>query len=216
MELIEKENISASSAILVSVGTKDTDADEIEKSLDELSRLLDTAGGKEFARVIQIKDSLDPKTLIGSGKVTEIAELCKNNDINLVVFDIDLAPSQIRNLEEGFGGEVRVIDRSMLILDIFALHALSGEGKLQVELAQLKYTAPRLTGKGTVLSRLGGGIGTRGPGETKLETDRRHMKRRIYALEEELKALDKNRTTMRVSRDRSGIKKIAIVGYTNA
>ena len=112
--------------------------------------------------------------------------------------------------------EVSVIDRSMLILDIFALHAVTGEGKLQVELAQLKYTAPRLIGKGTEMSRLGGGIGTRGPGESKLESDRRHMRRRITALENELEILDKNRRTMRASRDKSGIAKVAIVGYTNA
>ena len=124
----------------------------------------------------------DPRTLIGSGKVAEIAALCEDNEIELVVFDEELAPSQIRNLEEELGKDVRVIDRSMLILDIFALHAVSREGKLQVELAQLKYTAPRLTGHGVEMSRLGGGIGTRGPGETKLESDRRHIRRRISAL----------------------------------
>jgi GTP-binding protein HflX len=132
------------------------------------------------------------------------------------VFDCELSPSQIRNLEEELGDGVRVIDRSMLILDIFALHAVSREGKLQVELAQLKYTAPRLTGHGTEMSRLGGGIGTRGPGESKLETDRRHLHRRVTALESELAELERNRATMRASRDRSGIAKIAIVGYTNA
>ena len=132
------------------------------------------------------------------------------------MFDEELAPSQIRNLEAEIGDRVRIIDRSMLILDIFALHAVSREGKLQVELAQLKYTAPRLTGHGTELSRLGGGIGTRGPGESKLETDRRHLHRRITALETELKELERNRLTMRAARDRSGVPKIAIVGYTNA
>ncbi len=203
-------------AVLVGIVTRENDADEVEKSLDELSRLLDTAGGTEFARVTQSKDTLDPRTVIGSGKVEEIGELCKNNDIKLVIFDIELSPSQIRNLEDDIGDDVRVLDRSMLILDIFALHATTREGKLQVELAQLKYTAPRLMGKGSEMSRLGGGIGTRGPGESKLESDRRHIKRRIVALEEELSELEQNRQTMRASRDRSNIPQIAIVGYTNA
>ncbi len=206
----------ATKAVLVGICTDDVDFVELEKSLDELERLLDTAGGECFAKVIQNKDKPDPRTLIGSGKVREIAALCNSYGLSLVVFDSDLSPSQIRNLEEALGDDVRVIDRSMLILDIFALHAATREGKLQVELAQLKYTAPRLMGKGVEMSRLGGGIGTRGPGESKLETDRRHMKRRIVALEEELCALDKNRQTMRAARDRSGITKIAIVGYTNA
>ena len=206
----------ATKAILVGICVNDTDDDEVEKSLDELERLLDTAGGVCFAKLIQNKDKPDPRTLIGSGKVQELAALCHGYDVELVVFDEELSPSQIRNLEDALGEDVRVIDRSMLILDIFALHAVSREGKLQVELAQLKYTAPRLTGQGKDLSRLGGGIGTRGPGESKLESDRRHMKHRIVALEEELRTLDKNRRTMRASRDRSGIPKIAIVGYTNA
>ena len=205
-----------SRAILVGICMDDCSAEELDKSLDELERLLDTAGGVCFARVVQNKDHPDPRTLIGSGKVAEIAALCNLNEIGLVVFDEELSPSQIRNLEDALGDDVRVIDRSMLILDIFALHAVTGEGKLQVELAQLKYTAPRLTGKGTEMSRLGGGIGTRGPGESKLESDRRHMRRRIAALENELEILDKNRRTMRASRDKSGIAKVAIVGYTNA
>ena len=203
-------------AVLVGICTDDADAAELEKSLDELERLLDTAGGVCFAKLIQNKDKPDPRTLIGSGKVRELSEICGGNGVELVVFDEELSPSQIRNLEDELGDDVRVIDRSMLILDIFALHAVTREGKLQVELAQLKYTAPRLTGHGKDMSRLGGGIGTRGPGESKLESDRRHMKHRVVALEEELRALDKNRQTMRVSRDRSGIPKIAIVGYTNA
>ena len=205
-----------SKAVLVGIVTRENDAIEVEKELDELARLLDTAGGEEFARLVQNKDTPDPRTLIGKGKVEELSDLCKNNGIKLVIFDAELSPSQIRNLEDDIGDGVSVIDRSMLILDIFALHATTGEGKLQVELAQLKYTAPRLIGKGTELSRLGGGIGTRGPGESKLESDRRHMKRRIDALEEELDALEKTRKTMRASRDRSEIPQIAIVGYTNA
>ena len=196
-------------------GEYDYSSYDIEKSLDELERLLATAGGTVFARMTQSKEAPDPRTYIGSGKVTELADLCADNEIKLVVFDTELSPSQIRNLEDRLGN-VTVIDRSMLILDIFALHAVTGEGKLQVELAQLKYTVPRLSGKGTELSRLGGGIGTRGPGESKLESDRRHIKRRIAALEAELEVLEKNRKTMRASRDKSNMPGIAIVGYTNA
>ena len=203
-------------AVLVGVSTKDTDMEEAERGLCELSRLLDTAGGETVARVVQSKASPDPRTVIGSGKVAEIAELCENNEIDLVIFDIELSPSQIRNLEDGIGGKVRVLDRSMLILDIFALHATTMEGKVQVELAQLKYTAPRLIGQGLQMSRLGGGIGTRGPGESQLEIDRRHIQRRIHALEEQLEEMSKNRRTMRATRQRSGIPTVALVGYTNA
>ncbi|MBO4213209.1 MAG: GTPase HflX, partial [Clostridia bacterium] len=166
-------------------------------------------------RMTQQLPSPNPATFIGEGKVYELCLLCRDNEIDVVVFDEELSPSQIRNVEDILGN-VRVIDRTMLILDIFALHATTGEGKLQVELAQLRYTSPRLTGHGTEMSRLGGGIGTRGPGESKLESDRRHVQRRIKALENELELLEKNRKTMRASRDRSGIPKVAIVGYTNA
>ena len=190
--------------------------ESVDKSLDELEGLLTTAGGIAVARLTQNKEAPDTRTVIGSGKAAELAYICSINDITLVVFDCELSPSQIRNLEDILGDGVRVIDRSMLILDIFALHAVTGEGKLQVELAQLKYTAPRLVGHGSEMSRLGGGIGTRGPGESKLETDRRHMMRRIHSLEAQIAEMDKNRKTMRVSRDRSGIPEIAIVGYTNA
>ena len=214
--MMEKMEIQSGRAVLVGLNTPDTSMEETEKSLGELERLLETAGGVCFAKVVQNKEHPDVRTCIGVGKVAEVKQLCGAYGVELVVFDPELSPSQIRNLEELIGEDVRVIDRSMLILDIFALHAVSGEGKLQVELAQLKYTAPRLMGKGTELSRLGGGIGTRGPGESKLESDRRHMKRRIVALEEELRNLDRNRQTMRAARDRSGLKKIAIVGYTNA
>ncbi len=209
-----KEN-AAQNAILVSIAATQRDVDDANRGLNELARLLDTAGGTEFARVIQIKDSFDVRTCIGSGKVHEIAALAKNNDIHLVVFDFELSPAQIRNLEDSWE-DVSVIDRSMLILDIFASHAVSGEGKLQVELAQLKYTAPRLIGKGKDMSRLGGGIGTRGPGESQLESDKRHLKERIHALERQLEEVAHNRRIMRASRERSCIPKIAIVGYTNA
>lgn len=213
---MKDSEIVKSSAILVGIAERGSDLPECERSLDELERLLDTAGGKTFARVIQVKDSFDPRTCIGSGKVQEISELCKNNCIELVIFDFELTPAQIRNLENDVGDDIRVIDRSMLILDIFALHATSGEGKLQVELAQLKYSAPRLMGRGNELSRLGGGIGTRGPGESKLESDRRHMKEKVYALERRLAEMEHNRAVMRAQRDRSGLTKVALVGYTNA
>ena len=206
----------AGRAILVGVSTREESPEEVEKGLDELTRLLDTAGGTVFARVTQNKDTFDPRTIIGSGKVKEISNLCDGNEVGLVIFDMELSPSQIRNLEDDIGHDVRVLDRSMLILDIFALHAVSAEGKVQVELAQLKYTAPRLTGHGAEMSRLGGGIGTRGPGESQLESDRRHMQRRIRALEAQLEEMDSNRRTMRATRDRSGIPRAAIVGYTNA
>lgn len=202
-------------AVLVGIAPDGGALEEAARSLDELERLLDTAGGIAAARVIQVKSAYDPRTCIGSGKVKEIRDLCEREEIDLAVFDFELSPSQIRNLEEDIGC-ADVIDRSMLILDIFALHATSGEGKLQVELAQLKYTAPRLVGQGKDLSRQGGTIGTRGPGESKLESDRRHIKRRIDALEEELAEMEHNRETMRAARDRSGIPKVAIVGYTNA
>ena len=213
---MKNSEIIKSEAIIVGIAERGSDVPECERSLDELERLLDTAGGNVFARVIQVKDSFDPRTCIGSGKVKEISDLCKENEISLVIFDFELTPAQIRNLENDIEPEVRVIDRSMLILDIFALHATSGEGKLQVELAQLRYSAPRLIGHGTELSRLGGGIGTRGPGESKLESDRRHMKEKVIALEKKLAEMEHNRSVMRAQRDRSGLPKIALVGYTNA
>ena len=207
--------INETKAILVTIAERGQDVPECERSLDELERLLDTAGGSCFAKVIQVKEAFDPRTCIGKGKVAEIKELCEENEIDLVIFDFELTPAQIRNLENDIA-VAAVIDRSMLILDIFALHATSGEGKLQVELAQLKYSAPRLIGKGSELSRQGGGIGTRGPGESKLETDRRHLHERVVALERKLEELEENRATMRQQRDKSGLTKVALVGYTNA
>lgn len=214
--MIEKDLPMADRTVLVGLVKKGESLEELDASLDELEGLLKTAGGECVARLTQSKEAPDPRTMIGSGKAAELAYLCACNDVTLVVFDCELSPSQIRNLETIMGDKVRVIDRSMLILDIFALHAVTGEGKLQVELAQLKYTAPRLMGKGTELSRLGGGIGTRGPGETQLETDRRHLQRRIRALEEQIDEIAKNRKTMRSARKRSGVVTVAIVGYTNA
>ncbi len=208
------EDVVLKRAVMVAVANKSSEAEECERSLDELERLLKTAGAEAIARIIQIKSVLDPRTVIGSGKVLEIKEFCEAENADLVVFDFELSPMQIRNLEDDIG--CNVIDRSMLILDIFALHAISGEGKLQVELAQLKYTAPRLIGKGSRLSRQGGGIGTRGPGETQLESDRRHLHSKIASLEAKLRDLEHNRSVMRAQRDRSGLPKIAVVGYTNA
>ena len=209
------EECKITSAVLVGMAENAASIPMHQSSLDELERLLETAGGVAFAKVLQVKSTFDARTCIGSGKVQEIADLCHANGVDLVVFDFELTAGQIRNLEEEMG-DVRVIDRSMLILDIFALHATSGEGKLQVELAQLKYTAPRLMGQGKNLSRQGGGIGSRGPGESKLESDRRHLKERIHALETQLAEMEHTRGVMRRQRDKSGLKKIAIVGYTNA
>ncbi len=214
--IMDNERNIADRAVLVGIVWGEETQQSVDKSLDELCRLLQTAGGECVARLTQNKDKPDVRTVIGSGKAAELAYLCACNDVTLVVFDCEMSPSQIRNVEDIVGDNIRVIDRSMLILDIFALHAVTGEGKLQVELAQLKYTAPRLMGHGTELSRLGGGIGTRGPGESKLETDRRHMQRRIHALEAQIAEMDKNRKTMRAARDRSGTPQVAIVGYTNA
>ena len=217
-ELLQEDSVIAAQAILVGLITRDRDEEECEVSMNELERLLDTAGGSVYARMVQAKDTPDTRTCIGSGKVQELAELCRGGEIKLVIFDCDLTPAQIKNLEKELDaqGDVRVIDRSMLILDIFALHATSAEGKLQVELAQLKYTIPRLSGHGTEMSRLGGGIGTRGPGESKLESDRRHIKRRIAALEEDIRNLEAARATQRKQREKSGLPKVAVAGYTNA
>ncbi len=213
--LFDKENPKKKEVILVAVMDKGGDTVSQEASFDELTRLAETAGASVYARMVQEKEAPDVRTYIGSGKVKELSELCKNSGVKTVIFDSELSPSQIKNLENDLD-DVQVIDRSMLILDIFALHATSGEGKLQVELAQLKYTVPRLMGQGLELSRLGGGIGTRGPGESKLETDKRHVKRRMDALEDALEELAKNRAVQRASRDRSGVFKVAIAGYTNA
>lgn len=203
-------------AAAVGIITPDMSDSDCERSLEELIRLIDTAGGETVITLVQSRDRFDAKTCIGSGKLIELKELCENNGVSLVVFDVELSPSQIRNIEDALGGDISVLDRSMLILDIFAGRAVTSDGKLQVELAQLKYTAPRLMGKGKDLSRLGGGIGTRGPGESKLETDRRHLKRRVEALESALTDLERTRRTIRQARIRSGIPTAAIVGYTNA
>lgn len=206
------ENIQTpETSVLVGLDTGDYDA---EVSIDELEELAKTAGSKVLAKIIQKKEKPDPATYIGSGRLREIRDFCRDNEADLIIFDCELSPSQQRNVENFT--DVRVIDRTTLILDIFAARARSKEGRIQVELAQLKYSLPRLGGKGTELSRLGGGIGTRGPGETKLESDRRHIRRRIEALSAELKEIEKRRIRMRSRREKTGIESVAIVGYTNA
>ena len=189
---------------------------ETEQMLDELSRLLDTSGGETYARLIQAREKPDARTYIGSGKIEELRELCESGGVKAVVFDTELSPAQIKNIEDDLGGDVTVIDRSMLILDIFALHAVTDEGKIQVELAQLQYSSPRLVGRGTEMSRQGGGIASRGPGETKLETDRRRVRARMAALRRELDRIARERELRRYARKRSGIMTVAIAGYTNA
>lgn len=198
-------------AILIGADTGEYDA---ESSMDELSELAKTAGAEELARVLQKREAYEPATVIGEGKLAEVKELCGSLGAELLIFDCELTASQIRNVEDET--DVRVIDRTMLILDIFAGRAVSREGKLQVELAQLKYRLPRLMGIGASLSRLGGGIGTRGPGETQLETDRRHIRRRIDKLSAELKELEERRGYARDRRKTDSVQVGAIVGYTNA
>ena len=196
--------------MLAAVDTGEYDA---ESSLDELEEFTLTAGGEVVARVIQKRPAFDPGTCIGRGRLEEIAEICENNKIDQIIFDCELTATQIRNIEDATG--VHTIDRTMLILDIFAGRATTHEGRLQVELAQNKYRLPRLAGIGIRLSRLGGGIGTRGPGETKLETDKRHIRARISALSSELKEIEKRRTYSRERRKKDGVLVCAIVGYTN-
>ena len=187
---------------------------DIERSMDELEGLCEADGIQVVGRLEQSLERPNSATLIGKGKVEELRDLCESMEVDTVVFNEELSGIQIRNLEEALG--VRVIDRTILILDIFADRALSKEGKLQVELAQLKYRLPRLTGFGRSLSRLGGGIGTRGPGEKKLETDRRHIARRIDDIREELAKAGKSRQTQKSGRAKSGMPVVALVGYTNS
>lgn len=198
-------------ALLVELDTGDYD---VQASLAELYELTRSAGAEPFGAVTQKRPSPDTATCVGSGMMEEIADTVKLHDIDLLIFDCELSPTQIRNIEKISG--IRVVDRTMLILDIFASRAKSKEGKLQVELAQLKYMLPRLSGKGTALSRLGGGIGTRGPGESKLETDRRHIHRRIDTLKEQLELVEKHREQINRRRQKDGVITVALVGYTNA
>lgn len=187
--------------------------DNIESSVEEFKELAKAVNIHVIGNIIQNKDSVDVTYFVGKGKVEEIKEYAQNMQANLIIFNHELSGSQIRNLENEIG--VDVIDRTMLILEIFAKRAVTKEGKLQVELAQLKYRLPRLIGLGEKLSRLGGGIGTRGPGEKKLETDRRHIQSRIYEIEKDLNEITKNRSVQRSKRIKSGLPIVALVGYTN-
>ena len=197
--------------ILVGV---ETGKDRMEESLTELEELLETAGGETVGRVIQNLESINKATYVGKGKVDEIRELAEELGADGIVFDDELSPAQLSNLKDEL--DIKVLDRTLVILDIFAAHAQTSEGKLQVELAQLKYRSSRLTGLGKNLSRLGGGIGTRGPGESKLESDRRAIRERVSQLRSEIEKVESSRETLRKHRMSDGIPVIAIVGYTNA
>ncbi len=196
--------------MLATVDTGDYDA---EQSLDELEELAETAGAETIVRVVQKRPAFDSATCVGSGRLEEMAEICEREEIDQIIFDHELTATQIRNIEDVC--KVHTIDRTMLILDIFAQRATTHEGRLQVEIAQHRYRLPRLAGMGVKLSRLGAGIGTRGPGETKLETDKRHIRTRIATLNQELKEIEKRREHQRARRKKDGILICAIVGYTN-
>ncbi len=187
---------------------------DAERSLDELADLVDAAGGSVVLRALQERPRPDPATFLGSGKVDALGASCAELDVDVVVFDNELSPSQLRQISEAVGR--KVLDRTQLILDIFAARARTREGKLQVELAQLKYLLPRLVGAGAALSRLGGGIGTRGPGETKLETDRRRIRTRIHAISEDIEQVRQRRSQLRERRKKAALPTVALVGYTNA
>ncbi len=209
--MININEIKTEKAILAAVFTGDKDD---EASLEELRELSFTAGAEVIAVVTQNRQTPDNALYIGLGKLNEIKQLIETQEADLLIFDGELTPIQLRNLEKQTN--IRVIDRTMLILDIFAMRAKSNEGKLQVELAQLQYMLPRLIGRGNDLSRLGGGIGTRGPGESKLESDKRHIRRRIDSLKRQLMEVQHRRESMRKRRKKNGIPVIALVGYTNA
>ena len=200
--------------LIVGLMTDDITKERFEDGLAEIARLVETAGGEVLQTMQQKRSRPHPQTVVGAGKVQEIALTVQTLGANLVVFDRDLSPAQIRNLESETG--VRVVDRTEVILDIFAQRAQSRAGKLQVELAQLEYMLPRLTGRGQAMSRLGGGIGTRGPGETKLETERRAIQRRITRLQQEVNQLQAHRSRMRQRRQQYEVPSVAVVGYTNA
>ena len=200
--------------LIVGLWTDDISKERFEDGLAEIARLVETAGGEVLQTMRQKRSQPHPQTVVGAGKVQEIALSVQTLGANLVVFDRDLSPAQVRNLEAETG--VRVVDRTEVILDIFAQRAQSRAGKLQVELAQLEYMLPRLTGRGQAMSRLGGGIGTRGPGETKLETERRAIQRRITRLQQEVNQLQAHRTRLRQRRQNQEISTVAVVGYTNA
>lgn len=199
---------------VILVGASVEDADDTEKSLDELEELAKTAGAVTVGRVIQNREMIHPGTYVGKGKIDEIKELLWETEATGIICDDELSPVQLGNLQDAL--DTKVMDRTLIILDIFAARASTNEGKIQVELAQLKYRQSRLTGLGKSLSRLGGGIGTRGPGEKKLEMDRRLIKGRIAQLNRELKEVKRHREVTREQRNRTRIPVVAIVGYTNA
>ncbi|NDJ25857.1 GTPase HflX [Nostoc sp. B(2019)] len=200
--------------LIVGLMTSERSPQRFQDTLVELARLVDTAGGDVLQTVQQKRSRIHPQTVVGEGKVQEIALTAQTLGVNLVVFDRDLSPSQVRNLEMQIG--IRVVDRTEVILDIFAQRAQSRAGKLQVELAQLEYMQPRLAGRGRTMSRLGGGIGTRGPGETKLETERRAIQQRISRLQKEVNQLQAHRSRLRQRRQHREVPSVALVGYTNA
>ena len=187
---------------------------DAERSLDELAGLAEAAGAEVVLRVLQERPKPDPATFLGSGKVAALKLSCDEMRVDVAIFDNELTPAQLRQIEEQVG--TKIIDRTQLILDIFARRARTREGKLQVELAQLRYLLPRLVGAGAALSRLGGGIGTRGPGETKLETDRRRIRSRIHAISEDLERVRRRRGQLRERRHKTSVPTVALVGYTNA
>lgn len=199
---------------VILVGVQLDENDNVKESLDELEELADTAGAVTVGKIIQNRETVHPGTYIGKGKIEEVRALMLATDATGIICDDELSPAQMNNLEHEL--ECKVMDRTLLILDIFAKHATTSEGKIQVELAQLHYRASRLVGLGASLSRLGGGIGTRGPGEKKLESDRRLIRKRITALKEELSQVEKHRELLRTGRTRGKMKTAAIVGYTNA
>ena len=210
--MLENSFNKSFNAILVAVN-RNSDNYEVENSMNELESLVESANGVVVGKMIQNLDKINTSTYIGKGKVAELAELVENLEVDTVIFDDELSGVQIRNLEDQIG--TKAIDRTILIMDIFAARANSKEGRLQVELAQLQYRLPRLVGFGKSLSRLGGGIGTRGPGEKQIETDRRHIRRRIDDLKKDLADIQKTRTLHRKKRKKSGIPIVALVGYTN-
>ncbi len=199
---------------VILIGVAVNEGDDVEESLDELAELVSTAGARTAGRVIQNRESVHPGTYIGKGKIEEVADLARELDATGIVCDDELSPAQMKNLEDAL--ELKVMDRTMVILDIFAQRASTREGKIQVELAQLRYRLTRLVGMRESLSRLGGGIGTRGPGEKKLEVDRRLVRERISQLKRELKEVELNRETTRALREKNQVPVAAIVGYTNA
>lgn len=214
MEQLRHETIEKAVLVGLHAAVFSPEETATEASLEELEALLETAGGVCAAKLLQNRPAPDPHSFLGEGKVQELCDLLETTEANMAVFDNDLSPSQIRALEDLTG--VTVLDRSALILDIFAQRARTKEGRLQVELAQYKYLLPKLSGMGKSMSRLGGGIGTRGPGETKLETDRRHIRARMQKLEEDLKQVRQVRAVQRQRRTKNGIPVVALVGYTNA